>query len=361
VLVVAVATFLLVASCSSDSTTAEAPGTTAEAPVRVDLNQMQVIGTHNSYHVEQPADVLAAYESVVPAAIELYYTHEPLDVQFSEQGVRQIELDIYADPAGDLWRPLGTPGFKVLHIEQIDEASTCEVFVGCLAEVKAWSDANPTHLPIAILVEIKDSVDFPVPPDPIPVGTAELLALDEEIRSVFDPDDLITPDDVRGDRATLEEAVLTDGWPSLADVQGRVMFLLDNKRDEYVADNPILAGRVAFPPSQPGQPDAAFIKRNDPTGENLAQIQELVRAGYVVRTRADGPVLTAKANDTSQLEAALASGAQWVSTDYPVLGLASRWGTGDYVASIPGGMPARCNPINAPADCTEAVLGKLGS
>jgi len=361
VLVVALASVLLLASCSTDEAADGTPSATAAPAVVVNLNQMQVIGSHNSYHVEQPADVLAGYASAVPSAVELSYGHEPLAEQFSNQGVRQIELDIYADPNGDLWRPIGTTGYKVLHIEQIDELSTCEVFVACLEQVKAWSDANPTHLPIAILVEVKDTVDFPVPPDPLPVGSAELMALDDEIRSVFAPDDLITPDDVRGERATLEQAVLTDGWPSLVDIQGRVMFLLDNKRDEYVANDPTLAGRVIFPPSEPGLPDAAFIKRNDPEGENLAQIQELVRAGYVVRTRADGPVLTPRDEGTAQLEAALASGAQWVSTDYPVPGLASRWGDGTYVAAIPGGMPARCNPINAPEGCTEAVLAQLGT
>ena len=50
---------------------------------------------------------------------------------------------------------------------------------------------------------------------------------------------------------------------------------------------------------------------------------------------------------TRFLLAALASGAQWVSTDYPVPNPA--FGTG-YQVMIPGGMPARCNPISAPAD-----------
>lgn len=322
------------------------------------LNQVQVIGSHNSYHVEPPPDVLDFYLTVDPGAIELAYTHAPLAMQFADQGVRQIELDIRRDPNGDLFRPLGDTGFKVLHIEQIDEGSTCLTLVECLRSVRAWSDANPLHMPIAVLLEIKDQPEFPGPPDPLPMTPADYDALDAELRSVFPEERILTPDDVRGDASTLEEAVLTDGWPAVDEVRGQVMFLLDNKRDDYVVGHPTLEGRVAFTPSTPGQPDAAFVKRNDPTGANEAEIRALVEAGYVVRTRADSPVVTPRSGDTAQREAALASGAHWVSTDYPVPGMATRWGS-DYFAAIPGGTPARCNPVNAPPTCTNAAIEDL--
>ncbi len=332
-------------------------GVATGAATGVKLNQMQVIGTHNSYHVEPPPDLLQILVGIDPSAIELAYSHSPIDEQLRHEGVRQLELDVYADPAGSLWRPLGTPGYKVFHIEGFDERATCETFVGCLQVVKGWSDAHPAHLPIAVLVEVKDTVDLPGPPDPLPVGPAELDALDGEIRSVFPPSRLLTPDDVRAGAPTLEQAVLAGGWPAIDDVRGRVMFLLDNKRDEYRVGHPSLEGRVAFTPSTPGQPDAAFLKINDPIGR-VGEIQADVLAGYVVRTRADGPVLTPQSGSTAQRDAALESGAQWVSTDYPVPGLATRWGS-DYVASIPGGTPARCNPVNAPDGCVSTDIENL--
>ena len=55
----------------------------------------------------------------------------------------------------------------------------------------------------------------------------------------------------------------------------------------------------------------------------------------------------------SSLSEALASGAQWVSTDYPVAA------DSGYVVALPGvaaGSPARCNPVSAPASCTELEL-----
>ena len=230
--------------------------------------------------------------------------------------------------------------------------------MACLSQVKGWSDAHQQHMPIAILLESKDTADFPAPPDPLPIGTPELDALDDEIRSVFPENRIITPDDVRGSQATLEDAVLSDGWPEIDDVRGKVMFLLDNKRDEYVVGHPSLEGRVAFTPSSPGQPDAAFLKLNDPL-DPMVDIPAAVADGYIVRTRADEPVFHAQNNDTTMRDAALASGAQWVSTDYPVPGIAARWNGSPYVAEIPGGTPARCNPVNAPPDCENTDIENL--
>ena len=48
-------------------------------------------------------------------------------------------------------------------------------------------------------------------------------------------------------------------------------------------------------------------------------------------------------------DAALAGGAQFVSTDYEVPDPR----LGPYVVKIPGGTPARCNPVTAPPNCTS--------
>ena len=347
------------------------------------LNQTQVIGSHNSYHV-QPREplwsALRSFDPLLAAGIE--YTHSPLGVQFDDEEVRQIELDVFADSTGGLYDQrvimpllglpadsgipeLEQPGFKVLHIQEIDFETTCWTFVQCLQQVKLWSDAHPRHLPIAILVELKDA---PIP-DPLqlgfvqpqPIGPAELDALDAEIRSVFPEQQMLTPDDVRGSHATLDEAIVTDGWPTLGAARGEVMFLMDNAgqyRTDYVAGHPNLDGRVLFTNANPGEPDAAFVKRNDPLGANTAVIQDLVRRGYLVRTRADADTIQARTGDTTQRDAAFLSGAQFVSTDYPVPGRATPLGT-DYIAQVPDGHPARCNPINTGTHCRNNALERL--
>jgi hypothetical protein len=108
--------------------------------------------------------------------------------------------------------------------------------------------------------------------------------------------------------------------------------------------------------SEPGRPDAAFVKRNDSVGD-FDEIRELVRRGYLVRTRADADTVEARTGDTTARDAALASGAQFVSTDYPVEN--PDFGTG-YSVAIPGGQPGRCNPLNASPACRNAALEAAG-
>lgn len=340
------------------------------------LNHFQVLGTHNSYHIQADPPVFQAIEEFSEAlAMSLEYTHIPLRQQFDDEHIRQIELDVWADPQGGLFAsPVGlvletndpnasfpeleTPGLKVLHVQDIDYQSTCRRFVDCLETVKAWSDAHPLHMPMMVLVEAKDDrlppnlgYDFVVP---IPFGAAALDTIDAEIRSVFPPEQLITPDDVRGSHDTLAEAIRSDGWPTLAASRGKVMFCLDNegRRSLYLQGHPSLRGRVLFTPASRDADDAAFLKLNDPIADFDA-IQQAVEEGFVVRTRADGDTDEARTNSITQRDMAIESGAQWVSTDYPVPNPA--FGT-PYKVEIPGGTPARCNPISAPPACTAADI-----
>jgi hypothetical protein len=314
-----------------------------------------VLGSHNSYHAQPYPQILAELRNGGLGAVAdgLDYGHRPLPQQF-DLGVRQIELDVYADPEGgkfahsptleELGIPapdqaiMRVPGFKVMHEAYIDTHSTCLTFVLCLRAVKTWSDAHPGHVPIMIDVEMKD-----------PVVTSQTFdALDAEVRSVLSPAELITPDDVRGDDPSLGHAVRTRGWPTLGAARGRIMLMLDNESDAAMelAGHPSLRGRILFAPSKPGDDDAAFAKLNDPIAD-AAKIKAALAANMLVRTRADADTVQARSNDTKMREAALTGGAQFVSTDYEVPD--PRFGP--YVVKIPGGRPARCNPITAPADC----------
>jgi hypothetical protein len=340
------------------------------------LNQIQVMGTHNSYRQATTPQILAALQAFDPVlASELEYEHPPLHEQFENQAIRQIELDIFADPEGGLYAAriglsvVGLPndpppelfesGYKTLHIQDLDFNTWCTTLVICLEQVRDWSDDNLSHLPLAILVELKTS---PIPDPfnfgfvvPVPVGGPELDALDDEIRSVFSEERMITPDDVRGSYPSLEAAVRDGAWPTLQESAGKVLFLMDNAgglRNLYRAGRPSLEGRVLFTNAVPGADDAAFVKVNEPQG-NEAFIQQLVADGYVVRTRSDTPTVQARSGDTTRRESALASGAQWVSTDYPVPGSSP---FSDYFAAVPGGNPARCNPINTGPRCFNGLL-----
>jgi Phosphoinositide phospholipase C, Ca2+-dependent len=353
------------------STTAWAAGPDDE----LHINQLQVIGSHNSYHAGLTPGVAKLLQATNPKAFDgLDYSHAPLTQQF-DHGIRQIELDVYADAKGGRFaHPFGAtlnaggaagfdkegvflkPGFKVMHVQDIDYISNCQPFVGCLKEIRAWSKAHPKHVPLYILVETKTQGPIKAVPGMVDYErfTPEVLeALDAEIRSVFPEREMVTPDQVRGKYATLPEAVAHGGWPTLKSARGKVVFLLDqsNITPIYTIGHPALQGRVLFTNAKAGTPDAGFVEQNDGTPEAIAA---LVKQGYIVRTRSDADTKEARSGDTTQRDKALRSGAQMVSTDYPWFE-PSRW-TG-FTVSLPGNASVRCNPVNAPKSCSDAMLG----
>lgn len=348
----------------------------------VRINQIQVIGTHNSYHsglAPGEAALLRRQQPLLFDAID--YRHPPLDKQLSA-GVRQIELDIFADPQGGRFahpsvtaavaaaglpadpspNPSGEmekPGFKVMHIQDLDQRSTCRTLVRCLSIVRTWSRAHRRHLPVFILIECK-TVRIPVPsgaPKFESMTPALFDALDGAIRSVFPPAEIITPDQVRGSHATLPEAIAKGGWPTLAAARGKVVFLLDNLdlASIYIQGHPALHGRLLFPNQIPGTPESAFIEINNGP---RTKIEALVRQGYLVRTRADADTREARGNNTARRDEALASGAQLISTDYPGSEPA-RW-TG-YSVSFAHGSLARCNPVIQSPACRNDALQILAA
>jgi hypothetical protein len=374
---------LLVLALAAASAAAQPGPGKQPGPGQVRMNEIQAIGTHNSYHREISGQEEALYEELIERPDDydnfLAYSHASIPTQFASQQVRGLELDLLPDPQGGLYaEPLlrqrlglgalpdpawSQPGVKVFHITDFDYATTCVRFVTCLEQVRTWSDGNPGHVPILILLELKQSDQRAVRLGGVvspPWDAAALDALDAEIRSVFDESDMITPDDIRRPDLTLEQSVLRHGWPTVDSARGQVAFLLDNDpgpiRDAYTAGRPSLEGRVIFTSVAPGNPDTAFVKRNDPLGDaNKARIQELVEQGYLVRTRSDLPLQTVRSGDTTMLEAALRSGAQIISTDFPAAGMSARYGS-DYVARLPEGGTARCNPVNAPRRCSSDRL-----
>jgi hypothetical protein len=83
------------------------------------------------------------------------------------------------------------------------------------------------------------------------------------------------------------------------------------------------------------------MKVNDPVAD-FDRIQKLVKAGFLVRTRADADTAEARANDPARRDKALASGAQFVSTDYPDPDPA----LSPYRVRLPDGVVARPNPVS---------------
>jgi hypothetical protein len=351
----------------------------AEQDKHIRLNEIQVIGSHNSYHAGFAPSERKFLETASPKALRsLDYHHAPLADQLSG-GVRQIEIDVFADAKGGRYSHLAIadkvakaglpadpdfdprhemdkPGFKVMHVQGLDQRSVCHTFVVCLTAVRHWSKSHPGHLPLFLLIETKEGKphDMPDAIDTEPFTPEVFDALDAEIRSVFKPGEYLTPDEVRGTSATLNEAITTHGWPTLEKTRNRVVFLMDQRGVEpiYTQSHESLRGRILFTNAVPGAPDAAFTEENDGTAE---RINGLVKQGYLVRTRTDEGTEAARTNDTTRRDLALSTGAQLISTDYPS-SEPSPWTP--YFVGLPGGLVARCNPVLKPANCNDSLLEK---
>ena len=293
------------------------------------LNHLQAKGTHNSYHLKPDSSGVEDWN----------YGHDPLDVQLGEYGVRQFELDIYWQTDGNY--------FDVMHVPFLDANTTCSPLTDCLSVMKDWSDLQPEHHPLFIMIEPKDFYDD--------VDIEDYFSsLEKKILSVWPVESLITPANVQGDYPNLRQAVIEKGWPLLGEVRGKAMFiLLDSEgfRDYYTYSDSSLDNRIIFARASQTTADyAAIMFKDDPIGQQES-IQQAVAEGFMIRTRADSGSIEAVANDPTRLQAALSSGAHFISTDYPAL--TEEY---EYWVEIPLGSPSRCNPVSAPLECIAAAI-----
>ncbi len=356
------------------------------------LNQIQIIASHNSYHMRTDKAVLRFLKGLhnmhlLPHGLnpdELDYTNVPLSVQLEKYGVRGLELDVNNDPTGGrfadrrglawVWKrskskdpDMKQPGFKLIHITDFDFNSTNATFVGALREIKKWSDEHPDHLPVFINVETKTEATGDMVPQlhklakSAPFDSAAAAALDKEVKSVFGDNlgGVITPDQVRGTYATLEAAALAGHWPTLKDARGKVVFIIDGddkSREVYQKGHPSYTGRAMFAYSKPGTPEAAFVIVNDP--DNAPRIQQYVKQGYIVRSRCDEGTMEARTGDYTQMRKAMTSWAQIISTDYyKPDDRAGKKGWTNYQVKFPNGELARIDSISA--EGKEKIIGTL--
>jgi len=325
------------------------------------INKIQVIGSHNSYKKAIDPHLFKVFsqkDSVSASRID--YEHIGVTEQL-DKGLRNLEIDVYADakggkyahPRGLDWakdqapydenHEMDAPGFKVFHVQDLDFRSDFLTFKGGLDKLKKWSDANPDHTPVFITLEAKDNVmkgeGFSTPEK----FTAETYdQLDQLILNTLGKEKVITPDLVRGKYKTLESAVLNANWPTLKAARGKFIFIFDQKGEKmelYIKGHPSLKGRVLFANAAAGRPEAAMMIINN---AKAPEIPELVKKGYIIRTRADSDTQEARRNDHSFFEAACASGAQIITTDYYQK---STHFKSDYEVSFADGKYFRPDPI----------------
>ncbi len=356
------------------------------------INDLQVLGTHNSYKKFLDSRLMSFAGAICETELlnPLTYEEPSLSEQAESYGVRNFELDIYADPQGGYYREhrllsilgfdgfvdakaLDRPGYKIMHDINLDFRTVCLTLETCLKELNSWSERNPKHLPLFIQLEIiENQVDI-IPgfnflakelglKSPQKISSAMLVDLEVEIERVIPREKIISPGLVQKSAPTLRDAIVANQWPYLEQARGKFIFVIDARdriRDLYLASIPSHERLlfVYFSAEEVANPDAAFMILNSPMEDNgAAKISQLVAENFIVRTRTDSDTIEAREDDTRRRDAALKSGAHMLSTDY-IFAQPGTTGT-DYYVSIPKGNPGRCNPIRNESSCNASVISE---
>lgn len=179
-----------------------------------------------------------------------------------------------------------------------------------------WSDNNPDHLPITIIIEPK-SIFIPLEDMKFfNVGYAQVF--DKVLREALG-EKLFTPEDMLRDYSSFGEMRAADDWCKVKDMLGKVLVLLHDGyvTEDYIALDPSIKTQAMFPMLRKNYIErecTSFLICNDP--DELIEIsQEVIdEKRIIVRTRADEFTRVTE----ERREQAFASGANIISTDYPV-------------------------------------------
>jgi len=290
-------------------------------PQELRLNQIQIKGTHNSYH-QQPLIAWHASHK---------YTHLPLTEQLEKRGIRAFELDVH--------RPSSGQDLVVYHIAAVDSKTSCSKFKDCLKELKNWSDQHPNHVTIFVWIEVKDATGGP--------KFADFNRVDAEIRDILG-DRVLTPDELQNGHESLQVAVQKDGWPSVEAARGRFVFMLDQDDRTptvYLKGNS-LEGRVMFPRANEETLNSpwAVVAKTGPGSFHNAALQK----NFMLSVNLCSPENKA-AECVTRLQNSLAAGTQILMDDFE--GDSPKQSLDGYYLQLREQLTANCNPVTAGSLC----------
>lgn len=281
----------------------------------VKFNEVQFVATHNSYQLLPTDEYKQLFNTVsdltfgLLSAEKTQFEMDNLTEQF-ELGIRSVEVDIETVDDGE------NVSFIVTHDPLCDNTSSCYDFEKALEEIRMWSDNNPGHLPITVIIEPKKAV---VPVNNMKNFTLEYARiLDELIREKMG-DKLLTPKDMMRDFADFKEMRENDGWLTLEETMGKVLFLLHDTTvtSKYISLDKTIKSQAMFPMLRYNDRDksyASFIIDNSPADALKHKEESLGRCNLIVRTRAD----SFPAFSDEKYKNADESLSQIISTDFPV-------------------------------------------
>lgn len=279
----------------------------------ISYQQVRFLATHNSYKSKA-----SAYSSVVNGLLasvadngwESWAYYFDTITQQLNNGIRSIELDVYA---------LSNGKFESTHHPILDRSGSTINFELALQELAMWSDNNPNHLPITILLEPKE---WYLELSGHNFKKQDYANLDASISEGLG-NRLCRPLDMLKDFDTFEEMRLADAWPSLEELRGKFIIMLHPSKRQplYYELDPTLRSLSMFPAydkrdvklTEQQMKMVNFAISNFPLKDSEL-IAEYDRQNFFIRTRLD--IYPDHHEDV--FLAGIQSKANVLSTDFPV-------------------------------------------
>lgn len=286
----------------------------AELEAGIKFNEISFIGTHNSYQTPSTDELKTIYNNLSEITLgevagnKADFWSESLTNQLN-CGIRSLEMDFEVfDRDGDI-------SFTCMHQPNFDMTTSCYDFSLGIKEIAMWSDNNPNHLPITIIVEPKTGF--------LPLKDMKAFSIEyaDELDKMFRDtlgDKLFTPADMLRDYESFGEMRAADDWCKVEDMLGKVLILLHegDVTQDYIDIDPSIKSQAMFPMLRYrdiNRDCTSFIIHNDPY--DLFNINDYVisEKKIIVRTMSDK--FTSVSID--KIRTAFATDAHIVSTDFP--------------------------------------------
>ncbi|MBQ7596647.1 MAG: hypothetical protein IJU45_08290 [Clostridia bacterium] len=281
----------------------------------VRFNELSFVATHNSYQTESLPEFRGIYHNLSKLTFGLVkdkkssLDSETLTQQLSV-GIRSFEMDIETKVTGN------DISFVCMHSPVTDMTTNSYDFALALKEIYMWSENNPSHLPVTIIIEPK-KMTLPVN-DLKPFKLKYAKELDSFLRNALG-EKLLTPADILGSYESFGQMRANNGWPQIKDMLGKVLVLLHDTTvtEKYIKLDKSVKTQAMFPMlryNDRKRDCASFLLINDPD-DALKHSEEIVdEYNLIMRTQAD----TYTNYSDERLDKALRSRAQIMSTDYPM-------------------------------------------
>ncbi len=286
----------------------------AELEAGIKFNELSFIATHNSYQTTSTDTTKKLYRNLSDITFGIV---KPNKVDFESEtltdqlncGIRSLEIDI------EVFDRDGEISFTCMHIPNIEMTTSCYDFALAMKEIAMWSDNNPDHLPITVIIEPKETF--------LPLKDMKKFSIGyaDDFDSVLHEtlgEKLFTPDDMLRDYASFGEMRKADDWCKVSDMLGKVLILLHdcNTTEKYISADETLRSQAMFPMLREEDIErdcASFLLINEP--DELLEIQDTVidENKLIVRTRTDEFTKVTE----KRYELAMKSKANIISTDFP--------------------------------------------